>query len=194
MILIIDAYNVLKQVMPSLQIGESERKRFINELSRYARYRRHKIILVFDGGPYDQTFQERIAGVYVVYAGSLETADDYIKRYLTEHRSLDLLLISSDREVRAVANRLQIESIPAQEFYGLMLESLREHQAHEGRETTVVKMADGENAELDALMREGSKLVRGKVDDFVVEQRARNSKAQQPSKKERKKIKKMSKL
>ena len=194
MILIIDAYNVLKQVLPSVQIGERERARFIKELGLYARYRQHKIILVFDGGPSDRATQERIAGVYVVYAGWLESADEYIKRYLNEHRELDLLLISSDREVRAVADRLQIESVQAQEFYGIMQAALHENLAAQARETQVIKIAQGENHELDELMREGSKMVRGKVDDFVTEQSVRKSKAQRPSKKERKKIKKISKL
>lgn len=194
MILVIDAYNVLKQVMPSVQIGERERVHFIEELGRYARYRQHKVILVFDGGPTDRPYQERMAGVYVVYAGWLETADDYIKRYLTEHRELDLFLVSSDREVRAVAHRLQIESIPAPDFYGIMREALRETRSAGSRETDVIKVAESENEELDALMREGSKVVRGKTEDFAMRQDERVSQSQRASKKERKKIKKIGKL
>ena len=125
MILLIDAYNVLKQVKPSDIVGERERSAFIHELGRYAKMRQHKIILVFDGGPYDRTSQERIAGVYVVYSGALESADDYIKRYLKEHKELDILLISSDRELRSAAARYHIESVQAPDFYVMMKDALR---------------------------------------------------------------------
>lgn len=194
MILVIDAYNVLKQVLPSLQIGERERARFIEQLGRYARYRQHKVILVFDGGPYDRATQERSAGVYVVYAGWHESADDYIKRYLSEHRELDIVLVSSDREVRAVADRLQIESVQAQEFYGLMQAALIESSSVNTRQTQAMKTSESRNDELDALMMAGSAVVQGKVEDVTVEQRDRSSKAIRLSKKERKKIKKISKL
>ncbi len=194
MILVVDAYNVLKQVLPSVHVGERERLRFINELGRYARHRQHKIILVFDGGPYDRAFQERIAGVYVVYAGSHETADEYIKRYLNEHRELDLLLISSDREVRAVAHCLQIESVAAPDFYAIVRETLQQYDAVQPRDTVVIKMTERDNDELDTLMREGSKVVQGKVEDMIFGQDARTSKAQRPSKKERKITKKIGKL
>lgn len=194
MIVVVDAYNVLKQVLPSVQIGERERNSFIQELGRYARQRQHKIILVFDGGPYDRASQERIAGVYVVYAGCHETADEYIKRYLTEHRELDLLLVSSDREVRAVAHGLQIESVRAPDFYAIVCATLHENNRVQPRESFVIKTTERDNPELDELMREGSRVVRGKVDDMVAGQGGRKSLAQRPSKKERKIIKKIGKL
>ena len=125
MILLIDAYNVLKQLKPSVQISERERKSFIEQLGQYAKKKQHKIVLVFDGGPYDRATQERIAGLYIVYSGALETADAYIKRYLKEHKSLDILLISSDNELRSTAARFNIESMRAPDFYKIMLVEIR---------------------------------------------------------------------
>jgi predicted RNA-binding protein with PIN domain len=194
MILIIDAYNVLKQVLPSVQIGDRERAKFIEELGRYARYRQHKIILVFDGGPYDRSTQERCAGIYVVYAGWLESADDYIKRYVQKHRELDLIVVSSDREVRSAADRLGIESVPALEFYERMKMAFAEQASSQTQETQIVKTSEASNIELDALMHEGSRVVHKKVDDVTVGRQDRLSRAQRLSKKERKKNKKTSKL
>lgn len=194
MVLLIDAYNVLKQVMPSEKIGDRERARFIEELGRYARLRGHKVVLVFDGGPYDRAFQERVAGVYVVYAGWQESADDYMKRYLDEHRELDMVLVSSDREVRAAAHRFHIESIPAPDFYSVMRLALQEELSFKGKETEVVKISESDNEELDALMRAGSFAVQTKAEDALERIGSRESKAHRASKRDRKTIKKIRKL
>ena len=194
MILLIDAYNVLKQVFPSELIGERRRKNFIDELGRYAKIRQHKVMLIFDGGPYDRATKERISGVYVVYSGSLESADDYIKRYLREHKSLDLLLISSDRDLRSTAQHVKIESMRSKDFYKIVQKTLRAGVAEKTKESEAIKTSEGQNQELDEIMREGSKIVHKKVEDFVGGSRSRKSKAHRSSKKERKKMKKIKKL
>jgi len=194
MILLIDGYNVLKQVFPAQIIGERQRKKFIENLGRYGKKRQHKIVLVFDAGPYERSWQEKVAGVYVVYSGTLETADDYIKRYLEEHRELDILLVSSDRELRSAAARWSIESMRAPEFYKIVQEFLKSGVAQAVKKTDVVKTSEEKNVDLDEIMREGSKVVQSKVDDFVKLKRSRKSKAHRPSKKEQKKLKKLKKL
>ncbi len=195
MILLIDAYNVLKQVKPSDIVDERERSAFIHELGRYAKMRQHKIILVFDGGPYDRISQERIADVYVIYSGVLESADDYIKRYLKKHKELDILLISSDRELRSTAARYHIESVQAPDFYAMMKDALRSGgQEPDARRGPAQKTSEEQDPELDAIMQEGSKVVPHKVEDVVEVKRSRKGKAHKPSKKERKKLKKIKKL
>jgi len=194
MILLIDAYNVLKQILPAEKIGQRERKEFIDSLGRYAKIRQHKVILVFDGGPYDRPTKERVSGIYVVYAGWSESADDYIKRYLKEHKSLDILLISSDRDLRNTARRCKIESVRSRDFYKTMQVALKEGASKKTKETEVIKTIAGYDEELDKIMREGSKVVHKKVEDFIAHKKSRKSKAQKPSKKERKKIKKIKKL
>ena len=78
MLLLIDAYNVLKRVTPSVIVDERERSRFVEQLGRYAKKKQHKIVLVFDGGFSGRATQERLFGIYVVYSGFEQTADDYI--------------------------------------------------------------------------------------------------------------------
>jgi len=185
---------VLKQVAPSVMVGERERKQFIDMLGQYAKKRQHKIVLVFDGGPYERVSQERVSGIYVVYSGALETADDYIKRYLEEHKALDLLLVSSDRELRSAAARYEIESIRASEFYKTVQEALQSDAGKSTKKAEAIKTAEDEDQELDEVMRKGSKVVQSKVEDFVSHKQSRKSKAHRPSKKERKRMKKIKKL
>jgi len=194
MLLVIDAYNVLKSVTPSVIVDEQERASFIHQLGRYAKKKQHKIVLVFDGGLDSRATQERLSGIYVVYAGFEQTADDYIKEYLKKHRERDILLVSSDRELRHTASQLNIESVPAHEFYAMMQDALRLVAEKMVRETPATKTAEGEDTELDTVMREGSKIVHHKVDDVVSKRDSRTSKARKLSKKERKKMKKIKKL
>ena len=154
MILLIDAYNVLKQVFSAEFIDDRKRKNFIGQLGRYAKKRQHKIVLVFDGGPYDRATKERISGVYVVYSGSLESADDYIKRYLKENKELDLLLISSDRDLRNTAKRFNIESMQAPDFYKIMQSTLKSGVSKKSEKTKITKIAEGSDQELDERIKE----------------------------------------
>lgn len=194
MILLIDGYNVLKQVGPE-KVSERERASFIKQLAKYAKNKGHKVVLVFDGGPFDWSSQERISGIYVVYSGVQETADDYIKRYLQDNRAYDVLLVSSDRELRSAGERLNIESLTARDFYTLLQQGLQKIGGQKGvRETKAVKLIAGENEELDAVMQEASKIVQHKAEDFMAESDGRKSKAHKMSKKERKRLKKIKKL
>ena len=194
MVLLIDGYNVLKQLFSAQMVGQRERDNFIQQLGEYGKKRQHKVVLVFDGGPYERDWKEKLFGVYVVYSGSLETADDYIKRYLEEHKDHDLLLVSSDRELRVAAVRLSIESMRSPEFYKLVQAALQSGVGQAAKKTDAIKTAEGQNIQLDQIMREGSKTVQTKVEDLVKSKRSRKSKAQRPSKKERKKLKKLKKL
>ena len=194
MLLLIDAYNVLKRVTPSVIVDERERSRFVEQLGRYAKKKQHKIVLVFDGGFSGRATQERLFGIYVVYSGFEQTADDYIQEYLKKHKALDILLISSDRELRRSASQLNIESMPSHDFYERLQHALRFDDEKMVREAPATKTAEGKDAELDAVMREGSKIVHHKVDDMVNKRGSRKRKAHRLSKKERKKMKKIKKL
>jgi len=194
MILIIDAYNVLKQVISGRDIAEKERARFIAQLGKYAKKKGHKIILVFDGGPDEWTYKERIQGVYVVYSGIHATADDYIKQYMQDHKQYDMLLVSSDRDICYWASRVNVESLDSTAFYGILQKDLEhDNEAETEHESAVIKTSQKDNPELDALMQEGSKRVVSKGEDLH-SRVERGSPARRPSKKERKMEKKIKKL
>ncbi len=196
MILVVDGYNVLKQVWTGRQITQAERNAFIAQLGKYGRLKHHEIILVFDGGPSDWVYKERINGVLVVYSGPLQSADDYIKEYLGKRRTDDLMLVSNDRELKQRAAQLDIPSLEAVYFYRLVQGTLQETvQTHKVAGGGLVKLSQEESPELDALMEQASKRIATKREDVAPSEiTSRKSAAHTLSKEERKKQKKLRKL
>jgi predicted RNA-binding protein with PIN domain len=208
MILLVDGYNVVKQAMLKSEITDQERNTFIKQLGKYCKIKGHKARLVFDGGPSDATKKENLHGVTVVYSGYSESADDYIKDYLDDHKALDILLVSSDRDICRHASRLNIEQIDAIDFYGIMRVALEScsscarAQDHAkassgilaGATGRAVKTSETSNSELDMLMQEGSKIVPKKLEDLDFKTNIPGIKRHKLTKKETKKFKKIKKL
>src|SRR3970282_2010442 len=99
MIIIIDGYNVIKQLYGEHYVDERQRNRFIHMLSSYGLRKKHKIVVVFDGGSHLWPSQEVVAKVKVIYSGAKETADEVIMNYIDNHLTKELLLVSSDNEL-----------------------------------------------------------------------------------------------
>ena len=97
--LIIDGYNLLKHIVGADFVDEQRRKMFIEQIARYSHKKMLPILLVFDGGPSIYPSREKHNGVEVVYSGTKESADDYIKQYIEDVPTHNLMLISSDREL-----------------------------------------------------------------------------------------------
>jgi predicted RNA-binding protein with PIN domain len=191
-IIIVDAYNVLKQVAHDLWISDRERDLFIKMLGSYAKKRGHQILAVFDGGDSERATLERLYGVQVVYSGFHESADQYIKRSIEKYRQYEVLLISSDREIAEWADRHQIESIDSLEFYKIVRQTVQKNKS--GDRTSgpgAIKTTESTNEELDQLMSQQSS--RAIEKNEMVEQR-RISTNRQVSKKEKQMIKKIKKL
>jgi predicted RNA-binding protein with PIN domain len=85
MIIVIDGYNVLKQLSLGRHISEQERRQFVHMLSSYRNRKKHSIMLFFDGGPSTWPSKEVIAKVTVIYSGAKKTADAVIMKYMKEH-------------------------------------------------------------------------------------------------------------
>jgi len=195
MILLIDGYNVLKRVLVKDRISEHTREKFIKQLCRYAKKRGHRIKLIFDGGPFDFPTKEKRNGIHLIYVGAGHIADDYIKRYLEDHSSLDILLVSSDNDICRTAKKLGIEHIDSKEFYEIMLESLQKSMNQKSiKETVAIKTSKDTDQELDALMEEASRTIEYKSEDFGDFPDQAKSKSKTLSKKERKKLKQIKKL
>ena len=195
MIIVVDAYNVLKQVITKQEISEKERNNFITQMGRYAKIKQHKMVVVFDGGSYEWVHKGKKNGITVMYSGVNETADDVIKHYLEDHQNKDLLLVSTDREINAVASQFDIPSIDAQDFYILV-----KHALHEEPEIAIklggdaVKIKKGEYTDIDELMQEASEFVPLKEEDVGIEIRSRLSSAYTEGKKNKKLLRVLKKL
>jgi len=173
MIVVVDAYNVLKQVVATGDITQRERNNFISQLGQYASIKKHTIILVFDGGAHDRVYKEQVAGIQVVYSGPHQTADQYIADYLTKIVGQEIVLASSDRELNSQADDLGVASIGAQDFYHILQNTLRNQGRNSGRYSAVakkqghiVKLHEDSSPELDALMREAAQGATIKKEDI----------------------------
>ena len=96
--IIIDGYNVLKQVLHSGKISDMQRRAFINMLGKYGEKKNHRIVVVFDGGPDTWPTQQRDHGVTIIYSGIKKSADDLIKDLLNQKHH-NLLVITWDNEI-----------------------------------------------------------------------------------------------
>lgn len=159
MIIIIDAYNLLKQIIKASHVTERERSAFVNTIVTYARKKNSDILLVFDGGQSAKPEIFRKSGIRIVYAGYHVTADDYIKDYIAKNNRQQMLLVSSDRALYTFAVRHRVTTIDALAFYTLMQQELEKQPAIIMQKTVskaqkLHKDEEPNNPELDALMYE----------------------------------------
>jgi predicted RNA-binding protein with PIN domain len=196
MIIVVDAYNLLRSVPPYKKtITDKERAQFIAQLSAYGRRKGHKIVIVFDGGPHEWPFKEQMKRVTVVYSGIHESADDYIKEYIEAHHTQDLLLVSSDSELNRWAEHLNIPSIDSSTFSHLLREELSTKQSTTEKSSEIVKMHyDNDAFDIDELMLQASKIVPQKSEDVASGSKRHHMKQPDVSKQERALLKKLKKL
>lgn len=190
MIVVIDAYNVLKQIKQGY-VSTAEQHAFINRLRMYARSKRVMVVVVFDGGGTPWPVVEKDPEVTVVYAGEQLSADDYIRRYLKEHRNKELLLITDDRELKKNAQVLDIDTFGSLAFYARLLQKDAGAAVASAQQTIVIKTSADAPAELDALMENSD--VRPKKEE-PCSVASRKPTGFTPSKKERKINRKIKKL
>src|SRR5438445_2641405 len=185
MIIVIDAYNLLRSVPPYKKtITDQERAQFIAQLGMYGRRKGHKMVIVFDGGPHEWPFKENKKAMTIVYSGIHESADDYIKDYVEAHRAKDLLLVSSDSELNRWAAWHNIPSIDSSSFYQLLYQELSLKETVSAEQNEVIKLAHDDVSDIDTLMLEASKSVPIKSEDFAPVNKSRDSKKAQVSKQE----------
>jgi predicted RNA-binding protein with PIN domain len=168
-IIIIDANNYIKSISSVRTIDDRVIQSWILTFQNYMKLRGNKVILVFDAGPSFYQSQQNHAGVLVVHAGHSQTADDVIKIWLERNVGQDILLVTSDRQIRDYALNLAVISISSQDFYKIFNQVVCQEEVIEKRfADTVHKMEkNGEpaNPDLDEIMEQASRnLVAGKVE------------------------------
>jgi predicted RNA-binding protein with PIN domain len=106
MIVIVDAYNVLKYSKHDIDVGYPEIATFLHDIRRRARRKKYRLIAVFDGGSSSHSTRTDHDGVEVVYAGSGRSADDIIEALCGKYRGHEVVLISADRALCHAATEL----------------------------------------------------------------------------------------
>lgn len=186
--IIIDGYNVLKQKYGDKEISLVQRRAFIAWLSKYAALKSHRIVVVFDGGPYAWPSQEKDHGVTVIYSGSKKSADDIIKGMLV--KKMPTVLVTADNEIKAAGNAIGATMVEPLAWYELVKKALIPEPSAK-KKAHIVKTTEYENPFVDTLMYEDSMKMPAKEDEVPA---SRSSNSQQLSKKERRHWQKIKKL
>lgn len=167
MIIIIDAYNVLKQ-HDSHFVSQEQRAAYIRRMRDYCQCKRHTAWVIFDGGPYLYPVQHAEGNVHVVYTGDYETADSYIQRLLYHQPVDNTLIITSDNELVYAAYHLGIVSMDPSVFDYYVNVALEPTRAgyDTGSGQAQKRTGHESSAYVDRLMERASQYVIYKDEDF----------------------------
>jgi predicted RNA-binding protein with PIN domain len=122
---LVDGNNVMAQRVGWHRDKPGARRGLLAELARFARAKRARVTVVFDGAP-DEFFPDGASyqGVRVHYAARGSNADERIKALAEEARERRTLrVVTSDRALAAYVRRCGVEVMPAGEFRHLMAET-----------------------------------------------------------------------
>lgn len=167
MIILIDAYNILKRIHACIHISDAQRRQFEKKLQRYTSVKPHDIVLIFDGGNASWPMKQKVGRITEVYVGHGRTADDYIKEYMHHERSREMLLVSSDRELCLNADQLGIPSIDSSMFYHIVTKEPASKK--EPPRSQVIKTAQETTQEIDSLMHQAAEGISYAKDDVLPE-------------------------
>ncbi len=192
MIIVIDAYNFIKHISQVTFVSDKEKQYWIKIFQKYGDMRGNDVLFVFDAGPGLYQVTEHYKRLTVVYSGQMQTADDVIKAWLQQRQGQDILLVTSDRDICAFANRVNIVSIGSDDFYQVFTQVMENQEVYEEKVAqTAYKVTEDQIEGLDELMEMGSRdLVDRKEDEIVFRTRS-NGKS---SKFERKLLRKVEKI
>ena len=195
MIIIIDGYNLLK-LMHGSNVSETQRSAFINLMGRYIKKRHHKVIVVFDAGPCTYVLKEKSHGVYVMYSGEYQTADDVIIKLVQDHSNKEIIVITKDREIISHVTKLNKEVLDPLGFYSKIRQAFEsEEQTKLTQDGTLIKLTDDSDDDLDALMHEAASMsIPNKDSQEYTIPRHHEPKGEGVSKKQRLKLKVIDKL
>lgn len=164
MILLIDAYNLIKQIYGKSEVLDREILKFTNELRSYLKKTSNSAILIFDGGFNNFITVSREKSLEIVYAGYSKIADDLIKKYLNDLNPDSTILVTSDLELVNFAKSRSFETIQSIDFYRNYFKVGQGDKFTKLQSTDFVKTNNSE-MEIDDLMKQYSSKVQLKKED-----------------------------
>lgn len=176
MIVIIDGYNLIKQVFHKIKGKlEGQRNQLIKELVYYKKKKTSsidQIILVFDGGFTSHADRQIHNGVIVIFSGNRDSADDWIIKFTKKHKNEEMLLVTKDNKLRSACKRYGADSVDVYDFYDIVQNTILEDIEKEFKlsgNTQIIKhddnyvnddqlegFEDGNNEALDILMSQAN--------------------------------------
>ena len=125
---IIDGNNLIGS-SPDISLEESgARQKVLHIVRKFQQNRNNKVIVVFDGKPDGATHHQELGPKFqIIYPQYGESADDEIKRILDSYSDFrDVVLVTSDRELKSFARRLGARTVNSIEFYFRLKREYRE--------------------------------------------------------------------
>jgi len=126
--LLIDGYNLLRWVQRYDEVCEGlDEAGLCRVISQYVQPLRERADVYFDGlGPPDKTDLGGLAGVEVYFTGPDWSADDIIEERIDEDTApRRLVVVSTDRRLRAAAGHRKARSLTCEVFWGEVQRVLR---------------------------------------------------------------------
>lgn len=126
---LIDGNNVMAQRVGWHRDKSGTRRVLMDELAEFARAKRAKVAVVFDGAP-EPHFPDGASyrGIKVFYADRGSNADERIKRFVDNARERrTLLVVTSDRELASYVRRCGVQIIRSGDFRKRLEEAVLAH-------------------------------------------------------------------
>jgi len=125
------------------------REKIIPLIRRFQESKKTKITVVFDGEPQAHPAKQHLGPKFAILFPRLgHSADDEIKRILTDYRqSHEVILVSSDRELKAFAKERGAKTMNSIEFYYMLKRTTYIHgkrEEHQKRIDTAVPQSEVE--------------------------------------------------
>ena len=140
---LIDGNNVMGQRVGWHRDKEGARRRLLDDLVRFARGKRVRVAVVFDGAP-DEFFTDGSSyqGVKVFYGARGSNADERIKQMVEASRERrTLIVVTSDRALADYVRRCGARVVSAGEFQRGIPSAARgkDQTTNTGRDASVTK-------------------------------------------------------
>jgi len=122
---LIDGNNVMAQRVGWHRDKPGARRVLMDELAEFARLKRAKVTVVFDGAP-EPHFADGASyrGIKIFYSDKGSNADERIKRFVDAARERrSLLVVTSDRELGSYVRRCGVQVIRSGDFRRRMEEA-----------------------------------------------------------------------
>lgn len=162
--LLIDGYNLFKNIFKKSDLTLQEKDSLLHKLIDYSEKKQLPTFVVFDGGELPNRYVERHKLTTVVYAGTYKKADPLIIQMMSELQG-EVVLITSDRELINKARSHKIFVLSTAHFAPLFTKPKNALTTKYRMKDKPIKFNDSTPSSIDKLMEESLNMVVEKNDD-----------------------------
>jgi hypothetical protein len=164
--LLIDGYNLFKNIFRKSELSLQEKDSLLQKLIDYSEKKQFLIYLVFDGGELPHRYVERHHFTTIINAGSYKKADPLIIDLMSELTG-EVVLITSDRELINKAKSHSIETIAPLDFAPLFTKPLGVTSTKRRLKNKPSKLPDSLPSSIDEIMEQATHLIIEKQEEVL---------------------------